>query len=319
MTIRSALNSTLFDLMDKDPDIIVLGEDIAGGDDPDGGVTLGGCFGVTDGLYQKFGAARVMNMPISETAFMGAAVGAAMTGLKPIVEIMFCDFMGVCFDQIINQAAKARFLSGDKRKMPLVIRTTMGAGDGSGAMHSQSLYGMLMQVAGLNVAVPATPSEAANVLRKAISSDDPTVIFEHKSLYDQDDIHWLADGGDATVVAVGATAHKARRAQEDLATHDINIDVVNPVWLAPLDLAPILDSVSKTGRLIVVDEGTHQAGFADAIVSAVSMRAFDVLKTAPIILAPPATPVPYGSALENDWLPSEADIIEAVKGLHNEN
>lgn len=314
-TIRSALNETLFDCMQQDETIIIMGEDIAGGDDPAGDATLGGCFGVTAGLYAQFGPKRMMNMPISETAFMGTAVGAAMTGLKPVVEIMFCDFMGVCFDQIINQAAKTRFLTGNKRPIPLVIRTTFGAGDGSAAMHSQSLYGMLMQVAGLNVAVPSTPSEAEAVLKAALGGTDPTVIFEHKDLYDQGDNDWLAQGGDVTVVAVGKVAHSARRAQEMLETHDILIDVINPVWLSPLDMDPVLDSLANTGRLIVVDEGAHQAGFADAVVAEVSRRGFDLLKAAPITIAPQPTPVPYARALEEKWLPAEDDIIEAVKGL----
>lgn len=315
-TIRQALNETLVRHMSADQSVIVMGEDIAGGDSPESETAMGGCFGVTAGLYEQFGPTRVMNMPISETAFMGMAVGAAMTGMRPVVEIMFCDFMGVCFDQLINQAAKTHFLSGNKRKIPLVIRTTFGAGDGSAAMHSQSLYGLLMQVSGLTVAVPATASEAAAVLDQALTSDGPTVIFEHKALYDIGDMEWIADGGadcTATIVAVGNMAHEARRAQTELKTQGITVDVVNPVQVAPLDIQPVIKSLQHSGHLIVVDEGSHMAGFADAVISAVTRHSFDRLKSAPIALTPPDTPVPYAKGLEAKWLPKAADIIEAVK------
>ncbi|WND03780.1 transketolase C-terminal domain-containing protein [Temperatibacter marinus] len=315
-TVRSALNDTLRDLMRNDALVILLGEDIAGGQDPAGDGALGGCFGVTAGLYREFGSSRVMDMPISETAFVGMAVGAAMTGLKPIVEIMFCDFMGVCFDQIINQAAKKHYLSGGQRDLPLVIRTTYGAGESSAAMHSQSLYGLLMQIAGLSVAVPSTPIEAEMVLRQAVDHTEPTVIFEHKNLYDQGDIDWTPkkeQKPDYTVVALGAMAHKVKAVQEKLAEEGMRIDLIKPVWISPLDCAPILESLGQTGRLFVVDEGTHQAGFADAVIAEVSRRGFDLLTEAPISITPPAYPIPYASDQEADWLPSEEDIFSAIK------
>lgn len=319
MTIRQALNGALHQTMADDDTIICIGEDIA---------ESGGVFQITEGLVDKFGTARVIDTPISETAFVGMGVGAAMTGLKPIVELMFCDFAGVCFDQIMNQAAKARFLSNGRLKLPLVIRTTMGAGDGSGAMHSASLHSLFASVAGLTVVCPSTPADAAGLLKAAIRSDGPVVFMENKLLYDIEGsveegmpeillgtARTALTGDDITIVAVSAMVRQALAAADTLDKKGISVDVIDPRTVKPLDIGAIIKSVKKTGRLLVVDEGAAFAGFADAVISAVSEQAFGSLQAAPGKLCPPDTPVPYAPAAEHRWLPDSNDIVEAATNM----
>ena len=316
MTIRQALNGALHQTMADDDTIICIGEDIA---------ENGGVFGVTEGLVGKFGAARVIGTPISETAFVGMGAGAAMTGLKPVVELMFCDFAGVCFDQIMNQAAKARFLSNGRLKLPLVIRTTMGAGDGSGAMHSASLHSLFASVAGLTVVCPSTPADAAGLLKAAIRSDGPVVFMENKHLYDvegpvEDGMPEISigrarivlAGEDVSIVAVSAMVQQALAAANNLNKKSISVEVIDPLTVKPLDIGAITKSVRKTGRLLVVDEGAAFAGFADAVISAVSEQAFGSLRAAPRKLCAPDIPVPYAPAAEQRWLPDSNDIVQAV-------
>ncbi len=323
MTIATALNTALHQRMAEDERIFVMGEDI-------GGNTSDGIFGVTSGLSAIYGDSRVIETPISEMAFLGAAVGAAMTGMRPVVEIMFCDFLGVCLEQLMNQAAKADFLSNSHQKVPLVLRTTMGAGDGSGAMHSQSLHGLIAQIAGLKIVAPSTAADAAGLLKSAIDDDGPVVIFEHKGLYGLESevakdlppiplgsgrIHRA--GSDITVVAVSAMVHQASIAAERLASDGINIEIIDPRTISPLDLDMILTSVRKTGRLLVVDEGAAFCGFASEVVALVARHGFTSLKAAPQILTPPHTPVPYASALEAQWLVDSDDIVKRVKGIYH--
>jgi len=331
MTIAAALNAAHHQLMDADQNILVIGEDIVGGAGLDGS-ELGGVFGVTAGLAQRFGKSRVIDTPISETAFVGMAVGAAMTGLKPIVEVMFCDFMGVCFDQIFNQAAKARFLSNDRVAMPLVIRTTMGAGDGSGAMHSQTLHGMLSSVPGLEVVCPSTPADAAGLLKSAVASNNPVVILEHKGLYGENadtdpDLppvplgkgRIVSEGGDITVVAVSAMVQVCQLAAKALAARGIGVDLIDPRTVFPLDKELILKSVEKTGRLLVVDEGPLCGGFADQVIAAIATDGYRFLRTAPQKLTPPQTPVPYGRLLEADWMVDENSVTKKIDEILYEN
>jgi len=331
MTIAEALNRAHHQLLESGADVIVIGEDIVGGaglSEAMAADELGGVFGVTAGLAARFGTDRVIDTPISETAIVGMAVGAAMTGLKPIVEIMFCDFIGVCFDQILNQAAKVRYLSGDRIAMPLVIRTTMGAGDGSGAMHSQSLHGLLASIPGLQVACPATPADAAGLLKSALLCLDPVVLFEHKGLYaSEGDVdaelpavplgrgRYVREGRDITLVAVSAMVTEAEKAASLLADEGISIDLIDPRTIQPLDSKLILSSLKKTGRLLVVDEGAAFAGFADAVLALASTQAFADLKSAPAKITPPHTPVPYGRALEAGWLPNAEDIVLKVREM----
>lgn len=324
LTIAQALNKAHHQLMESEPRVVVIGEDIVGGAGL-GGKELGGVFGVTEGLAARFGKSRVIDTPISETAFVGMGVGAAMTGLMPIVEIMFCDFVGVCFDQLLNQAAKARFLSNDTLEMPLVIRTTMGAGDGSGAMHSQSLHGLLASVPGLEVVCPSTPADAAGLLKAAIKSPNPVIMLEHKGLYGLADntkedlplvklgeARLVREGRDVTIVAVAEMLKRAEKAAELLAARGIETEVIDPRTIQPLDAGAVLYSVQKTRRLLVVDEGPHFGGFADSVIAAVSSEGFHLLRSAPQKLTPPNTPVPYGTQLEAAWLPSVEDIVNKI-------
>ncbi len=328
MTMATALNQALHRAMAADDQIICIGEDIVGGAGVEGASPGGGVFGVTQGLAETYGLNRVIDTPISETAFVGMAVGAAMTGLRPVVEIMFNDFIGVCFDQILNQAAKARFLSNGRMDLPLIIRTTMGAGDGSGAMHSASLHGLLASVAGLTVVCPSTPADAAGLLKTALKSSGPTVMMEHKQLYGIDgDVELVlpnvpfgkartvVEGSDITIVAAAAMAVEAELAVGLLAQNSVSAEVIDPRTIKPLDVASIAASVRKTGRLLVVDEGAAFAGFADAVIAAVTEQAFASLKAAPRKLCPPDTPVPYAPGAENIWLPASPDIVKATQDM----
>ncbi len=319
LTIRQALNGALHQVMADDDTIISIGEDIA---------ESGGVFQVTEGLFGKFGAARVIDTPISETAFVGMGVGAAMTGLKPVVELMFCDFAGVCFDQIMNQAAKVQFLSNGRIALPLVIRTTMGAGDGSGAMHSASLHGLFASIAGLTVVCPSTPADAAGLLKAAIRCDDPVIFMENKQLYELEGLvvedlpeislgkaRTIRGGTDITIVAASAMAHRALAAAETLSASSISVEVIDPRTIKPLDEAAIVSSVQKTGRLLVVDEGAAFAGFADAVIAAVGEQAFGSLRAPPRKMCSPDTPVPYAPAAEQRWLPGSNDIVKTVTDM----
>lgn len=326
LSLRDALNRAHHQIMAEDDTVVVIGEDILGGSGVDGGQELGGVFGVTAGLAARFGEARVIDTPISETAFVGMATGAAMTGLKPIVEVMFCDFMGVCFDQIMNQAAKARFLSDGRFDLPLTIRTTMGAGDGSAAMHSQSIYGLLATVPGLVVACPSTPADAAGMLKAAVAAKGPVVLMEHKGLYGEMGVvdealppvplgkgRVVREGADVTIVAVSAFVNKAVEAADLLNAEGIDAEVIDPRTIKPLDLPLILESVKKTGRLVVAAEDAAFGGFADAVISAVSRAAFSDLRAAPAALTPPGAPVPYGRKAEAAWLPGKDEIVVAAR------
>lgn len=319
VTLSGALNRTLHDAIAADDHIVCIGEDIG---------RIGGPFGVTAGLLERFGSARIIETPISETAFLGMAAGAAMTGLRPIVEIMFCDFIGVCFDQLMNQIAKARYLSGGRLKMPLVIRTTMGAGDGSGAMHSAALHGLMASVEGLTVVCPTTPQDAAGLLHEALKSDGPVVFMEHKGLYDVEQS--LGDerplvpigrakiarkGKDLTIVAASAMAHTALVAADALQKNGLSAEVIDLRTIKPLDWDAIVASVAKTGRLLVVDEGAEFAGLADAVISGACERAFAKLKCPPAKICPPDVPVPYATAAEAAYLPSADTITERAAAM----
>lgn len=327
MTIQQALNRALHQEMQNDARVVCIGEDIEGGAGIDGSDGIGGVFGVTSGLAAKFGRGRVIDMPISEAAFLGMAVGSAMSGLKPVVEIMFCDFAGVCFDQILNQAAKTRFLSNGRITMPMVIRMTMGAGDGSGAMHSASLHHMFASIAGLKVAYPSSPAHAAGLLKTGLKGPSPLVLLEHKGIYDRTGAvdpalppvplgqgAALREGEDCTIVTVGGMVPVVLAAAEQLAQTAIDAEVIDLCSIVPLDVGLITKSVRKTGRLIVVDEGSAFAGLADAVVSATVRGCFDALKTPPIVVCPPHTPVPYGREVEKSWLPSSGQVVQACLG-----
>ena len=314
------IQQTLAEEMRRDKNIVLLGEDVATG-----------VFGVTSGLVQEFGEERVLDTPISENIIAGAAVGAAMTGLRPIAEIEFSDFLTCCMDPIINQAAKLRFMTGGQVKMPLVIRTNMGGGFSAAAQHSQSLEALFMHVPGLVIAVPSTPRDAKGLLITAIRSDNPVLFFEHKAMYFNSgevpkDEYMIpfgkADikraGKDVTLVAVSAMVPKALSVAERLYEDGISIEVVDPRTLAPLDKETILESVKKTGRLIIVEEGCLTGGFGAEVAAIAAKEAFDYLDAPIERVAAPDTPVPFAPGLEQAVIPDEDRIEEAVRSVMGE-
>lgn len=320
ITFAEALNEALDYEMSKDEKVIVMGEDVG---------IYGGIFGVTKGLYEKYGPERVKDTPIAESGFIGAAVGAAATGLlRPVVELMFIDFLGVAYDQIYNQAAKIRYMFGGKVKIPMVLRTTCGAGFAAAAQHSQSLHALFVHVPGLKVVMPSTPYDAKGLLISSIEDDDPVVFIEHKGLYaikgpvpeeaysiplGEADVK--KEGKDVTIVATAAMVHKSLEVAKKLEEEGISVEVIDPRTLVPLDVDTILNSIKKTGRLVVVDEGYPRCGFATDIAALAVSRAFDALKAPVKIITPPATPVPFSPALEKEWIPSSEKIEKAVRDI----
>jgi len=313
--------------MARDSRVIVLGEDITGGAGAPGEQDAwGGAFGVTKGLLAAYGRERVLDTPISESAFIGAAAGAALTGLRPVAEIMFVDFVGVCLDQIMNQAAKFRYMFGGKARTPLVIRTTFGAGTSSASQHSQALYPILTHIPGLKVVVPATPYDAKGLLISAIRDDDPVIFLENKKLYDETgevpdgaytvpfgEARVAREGGDVTIVALGRMVGFAERASALLAKDGIDCTVIDPRTTSPLDEETILDYAEETGRVVVVDEANPRCGMAADIAALIAERAFDALKAPILKVTPPHTPVPYAPELEAAYLPSPERIAEAAR------
>jgi pyruvate/2-oxoglutarate/acetoin dehydrogenase E1 component len=329
ISYREAINEALREEMERDPNVILLGEDIAGGAQntkPEMVDSWGGVLGVTKGLIGRFGRERVLDTPISESAIIGAATGAAAAGLRPVAELMFVGFVGVCLDQIVNQAAKLRYMFGGKAKVPLTIRTTIGAGMGAAAQHSDTLYSIFAHYPGLKCVVPATPADAKGLLKAAIRDDDPVVFFENKVLYDLKGLvpegehlipigkgRIVREGTDVTIVALSRMVHVALKAADILAAEGINVEIVDPRSISPLDEHLILESVRKTERLIVVDEDHPRCSMATDIVALVTTKAFDYLDAAPIMVTPPHTPVPFSPPLEKFYIPSEDRIIEAVR------
>ena len=333
ITFREAINEAMRLEMQRDPTIILFGEDVAGGAalphiEGENKESWGGVLGVTTGLCSTFGRNRVLDTPISESAFIGAAVGAASTGLRPIAELMFIDFMGVCFDQIYNQGAKMRYMFGGKAKVPMVVRTMIGAGLRAAGQHSGSPYSMFAHVPGLKSVVPSTPYDAKGLLISAIRDDDPVMFFEHKFLYGsegevpEDDYAiplGVADvkreGNDVSIVTVGRMVHLALEAAEMLAKEGISVEVVDLRSLSPLDEAAVLRSVQKTHRLVVVDEDTPRCSMATDIVAMVADRAFDYLDAPCKMVTAPHAPVPFSPGLEDEYIPSVNTIASTVKSL----
>jgi len=328
-TIRQALNDALRQEMGRDNRVIILGEDVAGGQGGTGIIdAYGGPLGVTKGLIGDFGSRRVIDTPITESAIMGAAAGAAATGLRPVAELMFVDFMGVCFDQIFNQAAKFRYMFGGKTTTPMVIRTTIGAGMRTAAQHSQCLYHMFTSVPGLKCVLPSNAYDAKGLLIEAIRDDDPVIFFENKLLYDHacevpdesyaipfGEANVVRDGDDITIVAFSRMVHIAEAAAKKLADDGISVEVIDPRTTSPLDEETILDSVAHTGRLIVVDESAARCGIAADIAGLVVAKAFDHLKAPIIQLTPPHTPVPFSPPLEDAYVPTVDSVIAAARNI----
>ncbi|GIX31238.1 MAG: acetoin catabolism protein AcoB [Porticoccaceae bacterium] len=326
-TYREALNEALRQEMRRDPTVIVLGEEVSGGAGcPGERDAYGGVFGVTKGLLPEFGAERVLDTPISESAIVGAAAGAANNGLRPVAELMFFDFIGVCFDQIFNQAAKFRYMFGGKSRTPMVLRATVGAGFRAGAQHSNMLHPIVTHIPGLKVVLPATPYDAKGLLIQAIRDEDPVIFLEHKLLYDlkgevPDEPYAIPfgeaafhrEGDDVTIVAISAMLHKALAAADELAKEGISCDLIDPRTTSPLDEEAILESVEVTGRLVVVDEGNPRCGLAADIAALVAERAFHALRAPVRTVTAPHTPVPFAPELEDAYIPSVEKIVAAVR------
>ncbi len=322
---RQAINEAIRQEMTRDPRVIIMGEDIAGGAGAEGEQDAwGGPMGTTKGLLPLFGRDRVLDTPITESAFIGAAVGAAATGLRPIAELMFVDFMGVCFDQIFNQAAKFRYMFGGKAVTPLVIRTMYGAGFRAASQHSQCLYPLFTHIPGLKVVVPSNPYEAKGLLIQAIRDDDPVIFFEHKAMYDMEgevpdepyaipfgEANVAREGDDVTIVAFGRMVNFALEAADALAKKGVSCTVVDPRTTSPLDTETILDTVAETGRLVVVDEAHPRCSMATDIAALVAEKAFGSLKGPIRMVTAPHAPVPFSPALEDLYVPSVAKIEAA--------
>ena len=330
LAFREAINEAIRLEMRKDPTVILMGEDVAGGArthlEEKGEEAWGGDLGVTKGLVQEFGRNRILDTPISESSFIGAAVGAASTGLRPIAELMFVDFFGVCMDQIFNQGGKMRYMFGGKARVPVVIRTLYGAGFRAAAQHSACLYSVFAHMPGLKVVVPSTPYNAKGLLTAAIRDDDPVIYFEHLVLLDttgpvpEEDYaiplgraEIAREGKDATVVAIGRMRSFAVEAAEELAKEGIQVEVVDPQTVSPLDESTILESVKKTHKLVVVDEDNPRCSVANDIVALAAEKAFGFLDAPPQAVTAPHTPVPFSPVLEDAYIPSPAKIVAAVR------
>jgi pyruvate/2-oxoglutarate/acetoin dehydrogenase E1 component len=326
-SFRQAINEALRHEMERDARVIILGEDIAGGRGGGGEEDAwGGALGVTKGLITKFGKERVLDTPISESAFIGAAAGAAAMGLRPVAELMFVDFMGVCFDQILNQIAKFRYMFGGRAVTPLVIRTMYGGGLRAASQHSQTLYPLFTHIPGLKVVVPSNAYEAKGLLIQAIRDDDPVIFFENKAMYDEEvDVPDAAyaipfgqanvprEGNDVTIVSMGRMVNLAIQAADNLAKEGVSCSVVDLRTTSPLDVDTVLETIEETGRLVVVDESHPRCSMAADIAALAAGRVFGALKAPIKMVTAPHSPVPFSPALEDLYLPSTAKVEAAVR------
>jgi acetoin:2,6-dichlorophenolindophenol oxidoreductase subunit beta len=317
LSFREAIAAGLAQEMDRDPMVYFIGEDVG---------AAGGVFKATVGLFERFGPDRVRDTPISEQAIIGAAMGAAMTGLRPVAEIMFSDFLATCWDMVANQVAKTRYMTDGQVSLPLVIRTANGGGTRFGAQHSQSLENWAMAVPGLKVVAPSTPADAKGLLAAAIRDPDPVIFFEQKSLYgvkgdvpDGEHIEALGkaavlrDGKDCTIVALAAMVPKALQAAEQLATDGIQATVVDVRTLVPLDTRTILGEVKKTGRLFTVEENPRLCGWGAEIASLAADECFDDLDGPIVRITTPHVPLPAADVLEDAAMPSVERITQTVR------
>ena len=329
LSYREAINEALRLEMRRDPRVILMGEDVTGASqssDPAQLDAWGGVLGVTKGLVHEFGRERVRDTPITESAFVGAGVGAAATGLRPVVELMFIGFLGVCLDQITNQAAKMRYMFGGKATIPLVIRTMIGAGFRAAAQHSDSMYSTFVHFPGLKVVAPSTPADAKGLLAAAIRDDDPVIFCENKLLYDVKgevpegeyviplgSAEVKRPGSDVTIVAISRMVQVALDAAETLARDGISVEVVDPRTLSPLDEETLLESIRKTGRLVVVDEDNPRCSVATDIAALAATRAVEYLNAPVRLVTAPHTPVPFSPALEDFYVPTPERVVQAAR------
>ena len=321
MSVKSyaqAVRDVMAEEMRKDEAVFVMGEDVA---------EQGGIFGCTRGLLDEFGEKRVRNTPISEAAFVGAGIGAACTGMRPIVELMYMDFAYVAMDQILNQAAKIRYMFGGKAKVPMVIRGQQGVGRGNAGQHSQSVEAFFMHIPGIKVAMPSSAADAAGLLRTAIRDDNPVMFFEHKALYatsgevpDDPDFmipfgqaNVVREGKDVTVIATHLYVDMAVEIAEKLAKEGIDVEVIDPRTLVPLDKATMIQSVKKTGRAVVVHEAHRTAGVGAELAAVISEEAFIYLDAPVERLGAKQCTLPFNLTLENAVVPQEEDVVRAIK------
>ncbi|MCS7285897.1 MAG: alpha-ketoacid dehydrogenase subunit beta [Anaerolineae bacterium] len=328
ISMYEAIAEAIAQEMERDPRVFVMGEDVG---------FYGGIFGATTGLWKKFGDERVRDTPISEMGFVGAAVGAALEGMRPIVEVMFVDFTGACFDQILNHMSKIQYMSGGQLKVPVVLMTAIGGGYNDAAQHSQCLYGLFAHLPGLKIVIPSTPYDAKGLMIQAIRDDNPVMYFFHKGLMG---LPWMTiieatwapvpeepytipfgvadikrEGKDVTVVAVAMMVHRALEAAQKLEKEGISVEVIDLRTLVPLDREAIINSVKKTHRLLVVDEDYLSYGMSGEIVAIVAENALEYLDAPPKRLAVPDVPIPYSNTLEDFVIPSADRIAEAIKEL----
>jgi acetoin:2,6-dichlorophenolindophenol oxidoreductase subunit beta len=320
-TYLEAIRAGLHEEMSRDASVYLFGEDVA----------LGGPFGVTHGLAEAFGKNRVVNTPISEGTVMGLAIGAALSGLRPVVEIMFVDFITLAMDQLVNHAAKLHYMSGGQLRVPLTVRVQCGISGTMGAHHSQSLESWFLHVPGLKAVMPANAADAKGLLKSAVRDDNPVIFIEHRGLY------WsrgqvpggdmtvpigkasvLRDGKDVTIVATAKTVQSSIEVAEDLSRTGVSVEVIDPRTLSPLDIATIAASVKKTGRLVIVHEAVEQGGIGAEIASRVQQEAFYFLDSPILRVAAPFAPVPASLSLEKHFVPGKAQIIDAVRKVLGE-
>jgi pyruvate dehydrogenase E1 component beta subunit len=333
MRYREAFNKTLGDEMERDPTTFLMGEDVAGGAgrvDDEGNYldSWGGPFAATKGLIHRFGDRRVRDTPISEAGFMGTAVGAALTGLRPIVDLMYFDFVQVAMDQLLSNAAKSRWMFAGQSNVPLTIFARTGAGTGHAAQHSQNYYSILVHIPGLKVVAPSDPYSCRGLLAAAIRDDDPVIVCNQKRLINLSGFvpdesfvielgkgRYLRRGNDVTLVGMSLTSEVCKNAAEQMAGEGIDAEVVDLLSLSPLDEDIVLESVAKTNRVVVVDEDTPRCSMASEIAALVADRAFDYLDAPVKRVTGPHTPVPYCKPLETAFVPDETAVIGTTKRL----
>jgi pyruvate dehydrogenase E1 component beta subunit len=320
ISYSEAIREAMCEEMRRDPDIFLMGEDVA---------VFGGVWGVSDGMLAEFGPRRVRDTPISEAAIIGTGLGAAMVGMRPIVEIMFGDFLMCAGDQIVNQVAKARFMSGGKARVPLTIRVTSGAPGSAAAQHSQSPESWFMNVPGLKIAVPSTPADAKGLFKAAVRGHDPVLFFEHKMLYGEkgpvpEDTDFtiplgqanvIRPGSDVTVIGVSVMVKKALQAAELLAGEGISVEVIDPRTLVPLDKETLIQSVAKTSRVVIAHEAHVRSGPAAEIAAMLAEEAIEYLDGPILRIGAKNVPLPYSPLLESFVLPDSEDIVTAVRSL----
>ncbi len=326
-TFRQAINEAISQEMERDENVIVIGEDVAGGAGANGEQDAwGGPMGTTKGLLPKFGRERIIDTPITESAIIGTAAGAALTGLRPIADLMFVDFLGVCFDQIFNQAAKFRYMFGGKAVTPLTIRTMYGGGVRAASQHSQCLYPIFTHIPGLKVVSPSNPYDAKGLFVQSIRDDDPVIFFENKTLYDDlgevpDELYTVSfgeanftrEGKDVTLISMGKTVQLCNQVADELKKDKISCTVLDLRTLSPLDEDSILEAVEETGRVVIVDESYPRCNIATDISALICEKAFSSLKAPIKMVTPPHTPVPFSPTLEDLYLPSATKVKSAIQ------